>query len=73
MANVIVRMWTKDEYHKDIVFMDEQQVRMHYQGTEAQSRHLIRPLDAVRVVIDPALFPEAVEFEVIVQREEKRG
>lgn len=67
MARVIVRMWTKEEYHKDIVVMDEQQVRMGYVGTEAKTRHIIPPTCAVRVVIDPKQFPEAVEFEVIVE------
>lgn len=69
MSRVIVRMWTKEEYHKDVVVMDEQQVRMSYVGTDSKTRHLgVQPIDAVRVCIDPTLFPEAVEFEVIVQR-----
>jgi urease accessory protein UreE len=68
MSTVIVRMWTKEGYHKDVIIMNEQQVSMGYVGTECGNRHLVAPIDATRVVIDPTLFPEAVEFEVIVKR-----
>jgi hypothetical protein len=69
MHSVIVRMWTENGYHKDVVIMDEEQVRMKYVGTDPTGRHLIAgPADAVRVVIDPKLFPEACEFEVIIRK-----
>lgn len=68
MATVIVRMWTAAGYHKDVAILDEQQVRMSYAGMEASVRHLAHPTSAVRIVVDPAQFPEAVEFEVIVAR-----
>ena len=68
MTTVIVRMWTKEGYHKDIIIMDEQQVRMGYIGTEPSNRHLVTPIDATRVVVDPKQFPEAIEFEVIIKR-----
>lgn len=69
MARVIVRMWNAEGYHKDVAVLDDQQVRMTFHGIdEAKARHLVQPIDAVRVVVDPKLFPEAVEFEVIVQR-----
>jgi hypothetical protein len=68
MAIVIIRMWTEKEYSKDIVIMDEDQVRMRYVGTEPSGRHIKQPIDAIRVVIDPKQFPEAIEFEVIVKR-----
>lgn len=48
--------------------MNEQQVTMSYDGMEAKTRHLVPPLDAVRIVVDPKQFPEAVEFEVICVR-----
>lgn len=64
---VIVRMWTQEGYHKDVAIMDEHQVRMSYQGMDCNTRHLVHPINAVRVVVDPSLFPEAVEFEVIVE------
>lgn len=70
---VIVRMWTKDEYHKDVAILDEEQVRMHYTGMECKMRHVVSPVDAVRVVVDPKQFPEASEFEVIVQRDGNGG
>ncbi len=63
----IVRMWTKEGYHKDVATLDGQQVRMTYGDMEAKVRHLIHPTNAVRVVVDPKKFPEAIEFEVIVQ------
>jgi hypothetical protein len=62
-------MWTAEGYHKDVVFMSDQQIHMGYQGTEPTTRHIMAaPIDAVRAVIDPKMFPEAVEFEVIIQR-----
>lgn len=66
---VIIRMWTKDEYHKDVAVLDEQQVRMRCQCMEPTMRHtMVSPVDAIRLVVDPKVFPEAIEFEVIVQR-----
>ncbi len=66
---VIVRMWTADGYHKDVAMLDEQQVRMTYGEMDAKTRHcLVRPISAVRIVVDPKLFPEAVEFEVIIEK-----
>lgn len=65
---VTIRMWTKEEYHKDVAIISEKQVHMSYQGMNAKLRHVVHPVDAVRVVVDQKQFPEAVEFEVIVQR-----
>ena len=66
--NVIVRMWTREGYHKDVALLDEQQILMMLRpgASEPKGRHLVHPVCAVRVVIDPKQFPEAVEFEVIV-------
>ena len=64
---VIIRAWTKDEFHKDIAVLDDKQVRMLTSGMECKTRHVIPPLNANRVVIDPAMFPDAIEFEVIVE------
>ena len=69
MARTIVRMWTKDGYHKDVALLDERQVWTMMTGMETEYRHMVRPLGAPRVVIDPKQFPEAVEFEVIVDKE----
>ena len=66
MAKVIVRMWTKEGYHKDVAGLDEQQVRMTCGDMDPNGRHLVHPICANRVVIRPEEFPEAVEFEVIV-------
>ena len=68
MSKVIVRMWTKDGYHKDVAILDELQVRMTYGiDMDAKSIHIYNDPAAVRVVIDPKLFPEACEFEVLVK------
>lgn len=66
---VIVRIWTASGYHKDVAILDAEQVRMSYQGMEAGYRQLVPPLNAIRVVVNPGDFPEAKEFEVIVERE----
>ena len=65
---VIVRMWTAEGYHKDVSILSAEQVHMSVKGMEARIRYLIPPLDASRVVVDPNTFPEAVEFEIIVQK-----
>lgn len=68
MSRVIVRMWTENGYHKDVAILDEQQIRMSYKDMDAKGRHVVVPPTlAVRVVVDPKLFPEAFEFEVIVE------
>jgi len=71
MSTVIVRMWNNDGYHKDVARLDEDQVRMSYGGMDPSARHLVDPVDAIRVVVDPKQFPEAVEFEVIVKRDRR--
>ena len=66
---VTIRMWTKEEYHKDVGVLSERQVHMSYQGMDPAARHMVPPIDAVRLVVDPKRFPEATEFEIIVERE----
>lgn len=69
MHAVIIRAWTKEGYHLDIGRLDDKQVRASSTGMEATTRHVTTdPIDAIRLVIDPKLFPEAMEFEVIVER-----
>ena len=69
MSRVIVRMWNPEGYHRDVAVLDERQVHMCHQGMEEIAcRQLLHPIDAVRVVVNPKSFPEAVEFEVIVER-----
>lgn len=66
---VIIRMWTEDGYHKDVVVMSEQQIHMHCGEVEAKGRHImVGPVNAVRAVIDPKEYPEAIEFEVIIDK-----
>lgn len=68
MGRVIVRMWTEQGYHKDVAILSKEQVHMSHQGMEPRNRHILKPIGP-RVVIDPALYPEAMEFEVIVEGE----
>lgn len=64
---VIVRAWNAEGYHKDIVIMDEQQVRMTCSGVdEMTGRHMIAGPLGVGVVIDPKQFPEMIEFQVMI-------
>ena len=67
---VTIRMWNKDGYHKDVAILSEKQVYMTHanSGMECKTKHITPPMDAVRVVVDPMRFPEAVEFEVIVEK-----
>lgn len=66
MTRVLVRMWTDDGYHKDVACLSDKQVHMTYGNMDVKSRHLLYPMGP-RVVINPKDFPEAVEFEVIVE------
>lgn len=67
MSRTIIRAWNKDGYHKDIVILDDQQVRMSYPGMEPKGRHIIPPLNGVRVVLDPKMFGSDDEIEIIVE------
>lgn len=71
VMRVIVRMWTAEGYHKDVAVLSERQVHSSYHGMEPSLRHMAAPIDAPRVLVDPALFPEAVEFEVIVEGDQR--
>jgi hypothetical protein len=55
---VVVRAYTKDGYHKDILVQDEHQIRM----TEDRVQNGV-----AGQAIYPADFPEMVRFEVIVE------
>lgn len=57
-VQVIIRAFTKDGYHKDVIVMDETQVRQH------ESR-VKNTTDGI--AIDPAEFPEVVRFVVLVR------
>ncbi len=63
-STTIVRAWNKDGYHKDILVIDSQQVRMH------ENRCLDKvqiPYDGPSMTIRPEDFPEMVEFQIIVK------
>lgn len=70
MPLVIVRGYTAQGYHKDLVRMDEKQVRSSYVGVGEPCPEgvLAFPMGAVGVSIDPKKFPEMVRFEVLVER-----
>lgn len=64
MSKTIVRMWNRDGYHRDVLLMDSEQVRTHEDRVD---RGLCRAEPfGVSMCIDPAKFPEAVCFEIIV-------
>lgn len=58
-VTVIIRAYNADGYHKDILVLDEQQVRMH----ESRVKETFEGMS-----IDPSEFPEMVRFVVVVKR-----
>lgn len=57
-VQVTIRAYNKEGYQKDILVMDEEQMRMSCVGIK----------DGLHgPIIDPSLFPETVKFEVIVK------
>ena len=60
---VIIRAYTSNGYHKDIVYMDDQQIRMSYTKIKE-----VCPGGNVGVSIDPKEFPEMDRFEIIVEK-----
>jgi hypothetical protein len=66
-SKTIVRMWTKEGYHKDVLILDSDQVRMHDTAVRDSSTSMLFAGDiGTSMVIDPADFPEAVCFQVVV-------
>ncbi len=74
-SKTIVRMWNKDGYHKDVLILDSDQVRMsESRVTETTGSMLCNsggPFGP-SMTIDPLQFPEAVYFQVMVVEYEKR-
>lgn len=67
-SRTIVRAWTAEGYHKDILIIDSDQVRMYIGGVkESSGGKLFAGNIGPRMVIDPSEFPEMVEFEIIVE------
>ena len=67
-SRTIIRAWTASGYHKDILVLDSDQVRMYCSGVnESSVSKLCAGNMGPRMVVDPAKFPEMVEFEVIVE------
>lgn len=67
-STTIIRAWNAEGYHRDILVIDSRQVRMHSQGVSEPSAHQVVARDGLSMVINPKEFPEAVEFEVIIER-----
>lgn len=65
---VIIRMWTKDGYHKDVALLSEKQVHMTNGDMDVKMRHLFSGYQGPSVIVDSLQFPEAVEFQVIVEK-----
>ena len=67
-SRTIIRAWTKDGYHKDLAILDSDQVHMSHTDMEAKGRHIMAGnIGGIRLVVDPAIFTEMVEFEIIVE------
>lgn len=67
-SRTIIRMWNADGYHKDVAFLDAEQVRMNYAGMEPSALNAAtHPIGCPRLVVDMEDLPEAVKFEVIVE------
>ena len=64
---VIVRAFNKDGYHKDILSMDVQQVRMQDNRIDEASRSLFSGLIGVGGSICSVNFPEMTSFEVVIK------
>lgn len=66
-SRVIIRMWTKDGYHKDVAVLDTDQVRMHSEGAGEPSSFIAVTGGYLgpSIVVDPSKFPEALCFQVI--------
>ena len=66
-STTIVRAWNEQGYHRDILVIDEDQVRCSDSRVQQVSgAHLMAGTSGPRMRIDPKDFPEMVEFEIIV-------
>lgn len=70
---VIIPMFTADGYSKVVSRLDDRQVRMtHPPGVDTQSLDIIMERNGGQfcsgVTVDPAAFPEAVKFTVVVEK-----
>lgn len=67
-SETIVRMWNKDGYHKDVLIIDSDQVRMNEGRVEETKASMLYAGGGIgpSMVIDPSKFPEAVCFQVMV-------
>lgn len=66
-SRTIVRAWNAAGYHRDILILDSNQVRMHDSACRHSPVYSIVPPIGVRMVIDPKDFPEMTEFEIIIE------
>ncbi len=66
-SRTIVRAYTKEGYHRDILVLDSEQVRMHHTGLQEQPPGGMTSYKGPCMTIYPSDFPEMVAFEVIVE------
>jgi hypothetical protein len=64
-STTIVRAFNADGYHKDILIIDHDQVRMHDVRLKDKV-HLSGGPIGPSMTIRPADFPEMVEFQILV-------
>lgn len=65
-SKTIVRAWNAEGYHRDILVLDSDQVRVHDSAVKESGLYAYAPPSGVRMVINPKDFPNMVEFEIIV-------
>ena len=67
---VVVRAFNKDGYHKDIIMMDDRQIRMNdARCSDNIMGSCSTGLIGVGMSIDPDDFPEMVRFEIVIPME----
>ncbi len=66
-CNVVIRAFNAEGYHRDLVIMDEVQVRMNHMKIKEPIDSMYSRLIGVGVSIDPKDFPEMVKFEVVIE------
>lgn len=64
---VIVRAFNEDGYHKDILIMDQEQVRMSDNRIGDIEESMFSGLIGIGGSVVPSLFPEMVRFEIVIK------
>ena len=66
---VVVRAFNKEGYHKDVLLMDEKQVRCSDMRLVEARDSMLSGLIGIGMRIVPEDFPEMTHFEVVIKYE----